>query len=115
VGSSTGTPIPVPSADGVGMEFKKDRSGRIVTTAMEETVLRQIANATGGRFYSLNQTTDAFGKIYKEILQMDKKDLRSHEYSDYQERYQIFLAIGLLLLITEVVLPEKIRRKAEEE
>lgn len=115
VGTSTGAPIPVPSTDGMGMEFKKDRSGRIVTTAMDETVLRQIANATDGKFYSLNQTTDAFGKIYKEILQMDKKDLRSHEYSDYQERYQIFLAIGLLLLIAEIVLPEKIKRKAEEE
>lgn len=115
VGTVTGVPIPIPSPDGSGTEFKKDRSDRVVITALEETYLRKIASSTNGKYYNLNISPDAFGKIYKEIMQMEKKDIRSHEYSDYQERYQVFLSIGLILLISKILLPEKIHRRANEE
>jgi len=45
---------------------------------------------------------------------MDKKNLQSHEYTDYQQRYQIFLLIGLVLLTTEILIPEK-RNSASRE
>ena len=39
--------------------------------------------------------------ILKKIEQMDKKEIKSHVFSQYENRYQIFLIIGLLLFIVD--------------
>jgi Ca-activated chloride channel family protein len=62
----------------------------------------------------LSADGEAFQKVAREILSMEKKTLRSHEYSDYQQRYQIFLVIGLILLVTEIFIPEKRIDQAKE-
>ena len=113
IGSLSGAPIPVYKKGSSEMDFKKDRSGRIVTSALQEASLRQLASVSGGKYYNLELETDVFGKIYKEILGMEKKEIKSHEYSDYKEKYQIFLGIGLLLLLVEILIPEKIHREKE--
>ncbi|RLA89758.1 MAG: hypothetical protein DRG58_04230 [Deltaproteobacteria bacterium] len=116
VGSLTGAPIPVVDEKTGTFEFKRDRAGRVVTTALKESTLRQIASTTGGRYYRLGVDADVFGKIYNEIASMEKKDIRSHEYSDYQERFQPFLLAGILLLIISMMLPEKVHPgKTEKE
>jgi Ca-activated chloride channel family protein len=109
VGMLTGSPIPVKSENGSEFDFKRDRSGRVVTSALEESTLREIASLSGGKYYNMKTDGDVFSKIYDEILKMEQKEIRSHEYSDYQERYQIFLTIGIILLVIEIMIPEKKR------
>jgi Ca-activated chloride channel family protein len=113
VGSLTGTTIPIIDEETGMVEFKRDRANRVVTTALEESTLRKIATLSGGKYYNLNTDADVFGKIYTEILQMEQKDIRSHEYSDYQERYQIFLAVGLVFLVLSIVSSEKEATRSE--
>ena len=113
VGTLSGVPIPIYDNKAGKVEFKKDRSGRVVTSALQDRSLQHIASYTGGKYYNLQSESDVFGKIYKEIFRMEKKEIRSHEYSDYRERYQIFLGIGLLLILVEIFIPEKIHRKKE--
>jgi len=114
VGSLTGTPIPLRNSASGEIEFKKDRAGHVVTTALTEETMQKIAAMTDGKYYNLNADNDAFQKIAREIFGMEKKTVRSHEYSDYQQRYQIFLLIGLFLLVAEIFIPEK-RTKASGE
>ena len=113
VGSLSGAPIPVVNPKTGEFEFKRDRSNRVVTSALEEETLRKIAALTGGKYYHLGMDADVFRKIYNEILQMEKKNIRSHEYSDYQERYQVILILGILLFIIALMLPEKIQKPKE--
>lgn len=114
-GTLSGAPIPIYDKDAGTVEFKKDRTGRVVTTALKQSTLQQIASSTGGKYYNLSSEPDAFEKIYEEIFKMEKKELRSHEYSDYEERYQIFLLIGLMLFITEMCLPERAYKREKFE
>jgi len=107
IGSLTGVPIPLRSTTTAEIEFKKDRAGHVVTTALQEETLQRIASETGGQYFNLNADNDAFQKTYQGIFGMDKKDLRSHEYSDYQQRYQIFLMLAIVILITEIFITEK--------
>ena len=113
VGTLSGAPIPVIDKKSGSMDFKKDRSGRVVTSALQEQSLQELAAATGGKYYNMSIEADVFGKIYKEILSMEQKEIRSHEYSDYEQRYQIFLVIGLILIVMEILIPEKIFREKE--
>jgi Ca-activated chloride channel family protein len=114
VGTLTGSPIPVKNQSGSEFEFKRDRSGRVVTSALEERTLREIATLSGGIYYNLRSDADVFEKLYNEILKMEQKEIRSHEYSDYQERYQLFLVIGIILLIINLTISEKRRERAGE-
>jgi len=107
IGSLTGVPIPLRNPATAEIEFKKDRAGHVVTTALAEETLQKIAALTNGKYYNLAADNDAFERIYREIFGMEKKNLRSHEYSDYQQRYQIFLIIALILLAAEIFIPEK--------
>ncbi|MCK4640772.1 MAG: VWA domain-containing protein [Candidatus Marinimicrobia bacterium] len=114
VGTLAGSPIPVKSRNDSEFEFKRDRSGRVVTSALEEGTLREIATLSGGSYYNLRSDADVFGKLYNEILKMEQKEIRSHEYSDYQERYQLFLVIGIILLIINLTIAEKRKERAGE-
>lgn len=117
VGSYTGAPIPLRGADG-SLDFKRDRTGRVVTTSLNESALKTVAELTGGKYYNLMAESNAFEKIYQDILSLEKKTLSSHEYSDYQLRYQTFGLIGLILLIAEIFLPEKagrLKKRGNEE
>lgn len=112
VGSLAGAPIPIVNPKTGEMEFKRDRGDRVVTTALAEGSLREIASQTGGRYYRLGYDADIFSKIYTDIMQMEQKDIRSHEYSDYQERYQLVLIPGILIWLISLLLAErKIERR----
>lgn len=114
IGSLTGVPIPLRNPSTGAVEFKKNRAGHVVTTALQEETLQKIASTTAGRYFNLNADKDAFQKIYREIFGLEKKDLRSHEYSDYQQRYQIFLLLAIVLLVAEMFIPEKREQIARE-
>ena len=42
---------------------------------------------------------------------MEKKELKSHIFSQYEDRYQIFLFIGLLLFLTEFIVPTRTKKE----
>ncbi|MBN2279019.1 MAG: VWA domain-containing protein [Candidatus Marinimicrobia bacterium] len=100
VGSYSGAPIPVVAKDG-SIAYKKDRAGKVVTTALQENTMKEFASETGGEYYNLNKNNHAFEEMYEKIRGMEQKDFKTHEFSDYENRYQVFLAIGLILLIME--------------
>jgi len=112
VGSLTGSPIPVVNSKTGEFEFKRDRANRVVTSALKEATLRQIAALSGGKYFNLGADADVFTKIYNEILQMEQKDIRSHEYSDYQERYQLILVLGIGLFLISLLISEKLKNSA---
>ncbi|NTW49679.1 MAG: VWA domain-containing protein, partial [Chlorobiales bacterium] len=56
IGVGTGNPTPIPMPGG---DFKRDRQGSVVTTNIQETLLRKIADKTNGQYYRIDaQGTD---------------------------------------------------------
>ncbi len=113
-GSYSGAPIPVQDKKG-NISYKKDKSGKVVTTALQENTMKELTDATGGKYYNLEKDNQAFEKMYQQIRGMEKKDFKTHEFSDFENRYQYFLAIGLILLILEIFIADQKKRKDNEE
>ncbi len=105
LGSPQGVPIPVYNKYGNPAGFKKDRSGNVVTTKLDATTLQQIAYATAGKYYISTSGEAELDEIYKEVSKLEKKELTSRQFSQYENRYQIFLALALLFLLIETFLP----------
>ncbi len=113
IGSPQGVPIPLYDANGRSLGFKKDAQGNVVLTKLDEVTLEKIALQTGGKYYHATPGEMELNKIYADIGKMQKKELASRIFSQYEDRFQYFLGIGFILLLLEMVIPE--RRKVKKE
>ncbi|HNR66721.1 MAG TPA: VWA domain-containing protein [bacterium] len=113
IGLPQGEPIPMQSGERVPASFKKDRQGQVVITKLDEVTLEKIALQTGGKYYRASSAEDELKKIYAEISEMEKKELGSRRYAQFEDRYQYVLGFALLLLLIETLLPERKRIRRE--
>ena len=101
VGTSKGAPIP----DGNG-GYLKDNNGQIVLSALNEQMCQQVAKAGNGVYIHVDNTSDAQEKLNKELSKLQSGISDTVVYSEYNEQFQIFGIILLLLLIAETILLE---------
>ena len=114
VGLGSPQGVPIPATDGaVSSGFKKNRSGEVVMTKLDELTLEKIALQTGGKYYRASSGEAELDRIYESISGMEKKELASLKFSQFEERFQYFLAVAFLLLMGELLLSERSTRKAE--
>ncbi len=111
IGSPQGAPIPIYDAYGNRTGFKKDRDGQIVTTKLDVLTLEKIAFETGGKYYISSTGESELNKIYGEISAMEEKELASRQFTQFEDRFQIFLIIALVILIIETLLGERRKMK----
>lgn len=104
VGSVTGSLIPI-RRNGQVDEYKRDKKGQLVTTVLNETILKDIAEAGNGIFIRIDNQTGGGEKLQDEINAMDKKTFSSHEYAEFEDRYQIFAIFSLILAVVAFVFP----------
>ena len=107
VGETDGVPIPV-SRSGRTVRYKKDRRGEIVMTKLEEDVLQELAQE--GAYFRIARTSSSLHKISDALDRLEKHEFGSEEFEEYEEKYQWPLALGLILLFTEIVVSDR-RRK----
>ncbi len=110
IGSPQGEPIPV-AEEGSG--FKKDRSGQVVISKLDEFTLEKIALQTGGKYFRATSGEDELDTIYDDIMQMEKKELGSLQFSQFEDRFQYLVLLAFLLLMIEFLLPERVKVKQE--
>ncbi|MFB0516047.1 MAG: VWA domain-containing protein, partial [Candidatus Neomarinimicrobiota bacterium] len=101
IGSPSGAPIPIED----GKEFKKDRSGRVVTSVLNELMLEDLAQAGKGTYSRVDNRSGNLDGLLEEILSMEKRTLKTHEFSQFEDRYQLFALPALLCFLLELFLP----------
>ncbi|MBA7697881.1 hypothetical protein ES703_106553 [subsurface metagenome] len=81
----------------------------MVMSKLGEKTLREIALKTRGKYYRASPKEFEIDSIYEDISKMDKKELQSKLASQYEDRYQYFVFIVLILLVAEFVITENRR------
>jgi len=110
IGSPEGVPIPQSGETG---GFKKDRQGQVIMSKLDEVTLEKISLQTNGKYYRASSGEDELKKIYEDISRMEKKELGSLQYTQFEDRYQYLLIFVILLLIAETLIPERRRTRQE--
>ena len=95
IGTPEGAPIEI---DG---EFIKDEEGEMVVSKLDEQTLEQIATITDGGYVRATKQSIGLEEIVKSINEMEKAELSTIRYEEYNEQYQYFLAVALALLLIE--------------
>ena len=103
VGSSKGSPIPIP---GTG-DYMKDNMGNTVMSALNEDMCKQVAAAGGGVYIHVENNSAAQQQLDNELDKLSKKETSTTVYSDYDEQFQAFGILALLLLIIEICILDR--------
>jgi len=106
VGKPEGEVIPIRDRQGNLIDYKRDRSGQVVVSRLDEQLLQKIALATGGKYYSATEGEIEVERIYSEISSMEKKELQSRFREQYEDRFQIPLFLGIIALSVLYILRE---------
>ena len=113
MGSTAGVPIPGFDENGAPNGFLRDAEGSVVTTRLDDVTLQRVADRTGGAYYHAAAGSGAaFERLVEELTGGEGEEIESREVTRYEEQYQIFLGLALVLLVAEALLPER-RRVAD--
>lgn len=95
IGTPEGAPIKI---DG---EFVKDEDGQMVVSKLGEQMLEQIASITEGAYVRATKQSIGLDEIVKSINEMEKSELSTVRYEEYNEQYQYLLAVALMMLLLD--------------
>ena len=98
IGTPEGAPIEI------GGEFIKDENGEMVVSKLGEQMLQNIATSTDGAYVRASKQSIGLDEIVKSINQMEKSELTTVRYEEYNEQYQYFIAVALALLLLDLVI-----------
>ncbi|MBO7119964.1 MAG: VWA domain-containing protein [Bacteroidaceae bacterium] len=103
IGNPGGAPIPIP---GTG-QYIIDDEGNTVISKLSEEMCREIATAGNGSYIYVDNSSSAQKKLSEQVDRLAKAKMESQIYSEYDEQFQGFILIGLLLLLLDVLLLER--------
>lgn len=113
LGSPEGAPVPI-YRDGKPAGFHNDESGHPVVSKLNEEMGKEIAVAGKGVYVRASNANSGLALIMGEIDKMQKKTYDSKAFKSYEDRFQVFLGISFLLLITEFLISSRKNKKLSE-
>ena len=106
IGTEEGGPIPISAGN-----YKIDKEGNTVITHLNEDFGRAIAKAGDGIYMHVDGTDMSQLKLKAELSRMQKQDMMSSEYTDFDEQFIAVAILLLIVLITEMcVMDGKVKR-----
>ena len=103
VGSPDGAPIPIEGTN----EYRKDNSGNVIVTRLNEQMCQEIAKAGDGMYIRVDNTNSAQRALNSEINKMAKTDVESKVYTEFNEQFQAIAWLILILLLVEMLILER--------
>lgn len=104
MGSIDGAPIPQYNRSGRQIGFKEDQNGTTVVTALNEPMLRELAEEGNGMFIRAAGNYVAVNDLLAELNKVEKSELETMQFSDYEHRFQWFLFAGIFFLLLDMAL-----------
>lgn len=106
IGKERGAPIPE-IIKGFNAGYKRNRQGEVVISNLHPEVLREVSQITGGSYHEGRNTRETVNFLIDTVEQMEKKEFEAQMFADYEDQFQWFLGIALLLLVVDTLILER--------
>jgi Ca-activated chloride channel homolog len=103
IGSPQGATILDPATN----DLKKDESGNVVVSKLNEKDLQAIAAQTGGAYHLFTNPDEVTNAVIGSLNQMEKKQIGGASERSYDSYFQWFLLAAFILLLLETIIPER--------
>jgi len=115
IGTTNGEPVPVRDESGNVSGYKKNKKGKVVMSKLDSEILQTIAQKTGGGFFTASSSYFQMNKVISILNKMQKEEFGEEWLERYEERYEYPLLLAIVLLLTELLLTDRIflRRKSK--
>jgi len=107
MGRPEGSPIPLAGS----MSFLKDGQGNVVVSKLNETMCQEIAQGGNGVYVRADNSNTAYRAVVDELEKLSKSELSATVFADFNEQFQSFAILALLLLIAEYFVYERINKR----
>jgi Ca-activated chloride channel family protein len=107
-GTQEGEPIPVLDQNGAVVDYKRDQNGEVVLSKLDESTLQSIAQTGNGQYYRASADGSELGSLLAEIDGLQRDQLQSRIETRHIERYQVFLAFALVLMVISEFIPDRL-------
>lgn len=105
MGSPKGAPIPIYNGKNKA-GYKSNKEGTTVVSKLDEEMLKKIAATGNGVYVRASNSSTGLRSIFDEINGMEKKEYEAKQYTDFEDRFQPFISLALLVLLIEFILSE---------
>ncbi len=113
VGTPEGSLIPISGENG-GTAFVKDSNGQVVKSKLDETRLREIAEATGGIYLRLGNGPGTMKQLITQgLLKMKAGEIDARLARRPIERYEWPLGAALVALVASILISDRKRARAK--
>jgi Mg-chelatase subunit ChlD len=102
MGLAAGAPIPTYNDYGNKIGYRKDNEGNTIITRLNEPMLQKIAAAGDGVYVRASNSNVGLEKIFEDINKMDKSEIETKVFTDYEDQYQWFVGLAIILLLINV-------------
>lgn len=107
IGTPQGMPIPIKDPKGEVLEYRKDPEGNVVVSSLDEKALAGIVSETGGRYFRATTSESEIEALYNDISGLEKKELESRLYQNYEDQFQYPLGVAVCFLIASSWIGER--------
>lgn len=107
IGSQNGVPIPL-IENGTVKGYRKDKEGQTIVTKLNAEILKTIAGKANGVYVQASQADLGLNAVLDKIGELDKAQLESKMYTDYEDQFQWFLGLALILFFVEFLISERV-------
>ena len=112
IGTTAGTTIPIyEQGNGTLVGYKRDRQGRVVTTALQRETLQQIAAEGGGSYYQIDRGNSGIDAFLARVSELEQGEFSSQEYADFKDQYQWLASLGLFFFLVGWLIPSYTKLK----
>jgi Ca-activated chloride channel family protein len=103
----------IPITDEQGNKTFLKYQGQEVWSKLDASTLRKMVDLTpGGKYFNVSTGTIDLGSIYSKLIaSSEKKELEAQTIKQYEEKFQIFLAIAFIVLSVEAIVTERKKRE----
>jgi Ca-activated chloride channel homolog len=114
MGSLEGAPIPIYNSQHKRTGFKKDKDGNTVITSLDELKLRDLVSEANGVFTRASGNFVGLNEIVDRIQNTEKSELETMQFKEYEHRFRVFLIIGVLLLVIDLMIADSRKKWSED-
>lgn len=104
IGTRAGAAIPIYNdRSGQLIGYKRNKEGKVVSSKLEQEVLRDIAQQGNGEYYSIQAGNDGIDSFLGRLDELQQGEFASQEYADFKNQYQWLAGFGLVFLFVSMM------------
>ena len=101
IGTPEGAPIRING------DFIRDEKGEMVVSKLNESMLEEIASTTDAAYVRASKQSIGLDEIVQKINEMEKGEMTTLRFEEYNEQFHYLLWIALALLLIEFLLLDR--------